>query len=50
MATITLPVLSVKSVIAPLLKNDKWPEATVALVVVDLTSREAWPSKESRET
>ena len=44
----TLPVFSLKNVIAPLLKNDKWPEESVALVVVEICSRDAWPSKESQ--
>jgi hypothetical protein len=45
----TLPVFSLSSVIAPLLKNDQWPTESVALVTVDLRLLNAWPSKESRE-
>jgi PAS domain S-box-containing protein len=44
----TLPVFSLKNVIAPLLKDDKWPAEAVALVVVEICVREAWPSKESQ--
>ena len=45
----TLPVCSLDASIAPLLKNDKWPAASAALVVVETCLPGAWPSKESRE-
>jgi hypothetical protein len=34
----TLPVFSLASVLAPLLKDDRWPAETVALVRVDVSS------------
>ena len=45
----TLPVFSLTSLIAPLLKNDKWPAESVALVMVEIRLLDAWPSKESQE-
>jgi hypothetical protein len=45
----TLPVFSLNNSIAPLLKDDKWPAESVALVVVETCRLGAWPSKESRE-
>ena len=45
----TLPVFSLNNLIAPLLKNDKWPAESVALVMVETRLRGAWPSKESQE-
>jgi PAS domain S-box-containing protein len=44
----TLPVFSLGNVIAPLLKNDKWPAESVALVAVEICSRDPWPSEESQ--
>jgi PAS domain S-box-containing protein len=45
----TLPVFFLNNLIAPLLRNDQWPAGSVALVKVQMTFREAWPSKESQE-
>jgi PAS domain S-box-containing protein len=45
----TLPVFSLKNLIAPLLKNDKWPAESVALIMVESSLLDAWPSKESQE-
>jgi hypothetical protein len=45
----TLPVSSVHSVIAPLLKNEKWPADSVALVMVEARLPGAWPSRATRE-
>lgn len=45
----TLPVFSLDSLIAPLLKNNQWPAQSVALVKVETRLRGAWPSKESQE-
>jgi hypothetical protein len=45
----TLPVFALNKSIAPLLKNDKWPVESVALVVVRTSRPGAWPSKESQE-
>jgi hypothetical protein len=45
----TLPVFSLTHLLAPLLKNDKWPAESVALVVMEIRLLEAWPSKESHE-
>lgn len=45
----TLPVFSLNNLIAPLLKNDKWPAESVALVMVKTRLLGAWPSKESQQ-
>jgi hypothetical protein len=45
----TLPVFSLNTMIAPLLKNDKWPSESVALVMVDSRLLDARPSKQSQE-
>jgi hypothetical protein len=45
----TLPVFSLNNVIAPLLKDDKWPAESVALVTVKSRLLDAWPSTELRE-
>jgi signal transduction histidine kinase len=45
----TLPVVSLNHWIAPLLRNDKWPAESVALVVVETCLVGAWPSQEARE-
>jgi PAS domain S-box-containing protein len=45
----TLPVFSLNNLIAPLLKNDKWPAESVALVVVECSWLDAWPSRESQD-
>jgi PAS domain S-box-containing protein len=45
----TLPAFSLNSLIAPLLKNGRWPAATAALVMVETCMRGAWPSRESQE-
>ena len=45
----TLPVFSLNDAIAPLLRHDKWPAESVALVTVETRLSGAWPSKESRE-
>jgi PAS domain S-box-containing protein len=44
----TLPVFSLKNVIAPLLKNGRWPAESVALVMVDIRAVEGWSSKQSQ--
>jgi hypothetical protein len=41
--------VSFNSSIAPLLRNDKWPAESVALVVVETSWPGGWPSKEARE-
>jgi PAS domain S-box-containing protein len=45
----TVPVFSLNELIAPLLKDDKWPAESVALVVTECTWLDPWPSHESRE-
>jgi PAS domain S-box-containing protein len=45
----TLPVFALDNSIAPLLRNDKWPAESVALVVVKTSPPGVWPSKESQE-
>jgi PAS domain S-box-containing protein len=45
----TMPVFSLRSVIAPLLKDDKWPAKSAAIVMVTIELPGAWPSRESRE-
>jgi signal transduction histidine kinase len=44
----TLPVFSLNNLIAPLLKNDRWPAESVALLMVEMCLPAARPSKESR--
>jgi PAS domain S-box-containing protein len=43
----TLPVFSLNNLIAPLLKHDKWPAESVALVKVQIPL--AWPHRQSQE-
>jgi signal transduction histidine kinase len=45
----TLPVFSLNNSLAPLLKSNKWPSASVALVMVETCFLHAWPSTDSRE-
>jgi PAS domain S-box-containing protein len=45
----TLPVFSLSNVLAPLLKDDKWPAESVALVIVETCMPNGWPSSDSRE-
>jgi nitrogen-specific signal transduction histidine kinase len=45
----TLPVASLVNVMAPLLKNGKWPAASLALVMVEGSSPGGWPSTASRD-
>jgi len=45
----TLPVFSLAHLISPLLKNEKWPADSVALVTVEIRSPDGWLSKETRE-
>lgn len=45
----TLPVASLDNSLAPLLKDDKWPSESVALVTVQTSVPGGWPSKESQE-
>jgi PAS domain S-box-containing protein len=45
----TLPVFSLGNVLAPLLKNDKWPAESVALIKVETRLLDAWPSRESQQ-
>jgi two-component system NtrC family sensor kinase len=45
----TLPVFSLDHLLAPLLKNDKWPAESIALIMVEIHSLAAWPSEESQE-
>ena len=45
----TLPVYSLNHLLAPLLSRDKWPADSVALVMVEMRMRGAWPSKEAQE-
>jgi PAS domain S-box-containing protein len=44
----TLPVFSLNNSIAPLLKHDKWPAESVALVTVQPRLLNAWSSRESQ--
>jgi PAS domain S-box-containing protein len=46
----TLPVFSVKTLIAPLLVNDTWPAQSVALVVVEIWPRELTPATKTGES
>jgi hypothetical protein len=45
----TLPIFSLSNSIAPLLKNDRWPADSVALVMAEIGLHGAWPSRESQE-
>jgi PAS domain S-box-containing protein len=45
----TLPVFSLTQSIAPLLKNDRWPAESVALIMVENCFVEAWPSQEAQD-
>ena len=45
----TLPVFSLGSLIAPLLRNEAWPADSVALMSVEIGSQDGWLSKEKRE-
>jgi PAS domain S-box-containing protein len=44
----TLPVFSLKKLVIPMLKNDKWPNESAALLTVKMRSRGPWPSKASQ--
>jgi signal transduction histidine kinase len=45
----TLPVFSLRTLIAPLLRNGVWPADFVALMSVEIGSQDGWLSKEKRE-
>ena len=45
----TLPVFSLRNSIAPLLRDEKWPAESVALVIVETGMQDAWPSKEAQD-
>jgi PAS domain S-box-containing protein len=45
----TLPVFSLNNLIAPLLKNDRWPTESVALIMAEISFLDTWPPGESRE-
>jgi PAS domain S-box-containing protein len=45
----TLPVFSLDNVIAPLLKNDRWPAESVALVKVEVCAPAPWSSRAAQE-
>jgi hypothetical protein len=45
----TLPVSSLNDSIAPLLKDDKWPAESVALIMVETRLPDPWPSRKSQE-
>jgi two-component system sensor histidine kinase/response regulator len=45
----TLPVFSLNKSLAPLLKNNRWPSESVALVMVETCFPNAWPSADSHE-
>jgi len=45
----TLPVFSLNKVIAPLLKGDRWPTESVALVMVETCLLDDWPSEDLQE-
>ena len=44
-----MPVFSLGSLIAPLLRNEAWPADSVALMSVEIGSQDGWLSKEKRE-
>jgi signal transduction histidine kinase len=45
----TLPVFSISSLLVPLVKTQTSPVDSVALMTVEMSSRDGWLSKESRE-
>ncbi len=45
----TLPVFSLGNVMAPLLKDGRWPTDSAALITIEASVANAWPSTESRE-
>jgi len=45
----TVPVFSLDNLLAPLLKGDKWPADSVALVIVESCLSDGWPTRESHE-
>jgi hypothetical protein len=45
----TLPIFSFKKLLLPLIKNDRWPLKSAALVTVEICRRDAWTSGESQE-
>jgi signal transduction histidine kinase len=47
--TFTLPVFTLDDVVAPLLKNGRWPAESVSLLVIDATGPAAATSPESME-
>jgi len=44
----TLPVFSLARLISPLLRDEKWPADSAALVTIEIRSQEGWFSKETR--
>jgi PAS domain S-box-containing protein len=47
--SITLPVFSLNTVLAPLLKKGRWPAESVALVTVEMALPDEWLPKSSQE-
>jgi signal transduction histidine kinase len=45
----TLPVFSLSRMLSQLIRNEKWPGDSVALVTVAIHSHDGWPSKETRQ-
>jgi signal transduction histidine kinase len=45
----TLPVFSLARLLSPLLKNEKWPGDSVAMVTLAIFSQDGWESKETRQ-
>jgi two-component system cell cycle sensor histidine kinase/response regulator CckA len=45
----TLPVFSLGNLMAPLLKDGRWPTDSAALITIESSVADAWPSIESRE-
>jgi signal transduction histidine kinase len=45
----TLPVFSISSLLAPLVRTQTFPVDSVALMTVEMSSKDGWLSKESRE-
>jgi len=45
----TLPVFSLSQVMAPLLKDDRWPADSAALVTIETSATGDWPSAGSRD-
>jgi len=47
--TFTLPIYALSNLIAPLLREDRWPVQSAALVLVDTHVEAAWPTRDAHD-